>query len=211
MLRRSRAINMDTEETHEPEVNRLAPPDGLWPRVYYFLLLPFELMFWITIPNVKKRPGLWPIAFLNSIAWIGVMNLLIVWWAHTVAIAWTIPESVIGITVVAVGTSIPDIVTNIAVTKEGHANMALSGSLGSNILNVGFGLGVPWMIVSGAGDDFAIDTTVFFISVITLIALLVCILTFIAGFKWMLSRPLGSVMFFFYLVFLVQFLSRSLS
>jgi len=145
---------MDSEENQLPEPHRLAPPEGLCPKVYYFLMLPFELLFWVTIPNVKKRPGLWPIAFLNSIAWIGICNLLIVWWSHTVALAFTIPESVIGITVVAVGTSIPDIATNIAVTREGHANMALSGSLGSNILNIGFGLGVPWIIVGGLGDDF---------------------------------------------------------
>ena len=201
---------MDSEENAEPEQHRLALPEGVWPKVYYFLLLPFELIFWVTIPNVTKRPGLWPIAFLNCLVWIGIMNLLIVWWSHTVALAWLIPESVIGITVVAVGTSIPDIATNIAVTKSGHANMALSGSLGSNILNIGFGLGIPWLIKGGMGDDFTIDTEVFFVSVITLIVILVCILTFIAGFKWMLSRPLGSVMFFFYLVFLIQFLARSL-
>jgi Ca2+/Na+ antiporter len=201
----------DGSTTPLPDPHVLAFPETTLERIKYGLLLPIEVLLYITVPNAKKQPGLWPLAFVNSIAWIGAVQFLIVWWAHVTALAFQIPESVLGMTIIAIGASIPDIATEINVTREGHGDMAMSGSFGSNIMNVGLGLGLPWFITSVAGYNFEVNTILFFIAAISLIVLLVFIITFIAGFKWMLGRALGGVMFFFYLVYLFMFLLLALT
>ena len=58
-----------------------------------------------------------------------------------------IPDSVSGITILAAGTSIPELITSIIlVKKHSEADMAICNSLGSNIFDILFCLGLPWLI-----------------------------------------------------------------
>jgi len=49
-----------------------------------------------------------------------------------------------GLTLLAAGTSVPDLLTSIIVTKKGEGDMAVSSSIGSNIFDVTMGLPIPW-------------------------------------------------------------------
>ena len=53
------------------------------------------------------------------------------------------PRRHMGLTLLAVGTSVPDLLTSIAVTKNGEGDMAVSSSIGSNIFDVTMGLPLP--------------------------------------------------------------------
>merc|ERR1719321_1890934 len=57
-----------------------------------------------------------------------------------------IPPVVMGYTLLAAGTSIPDAVSSVAVAKMGEGDMAVSSSIGSNIFDILVGLPVPWMV-----------------------------------------------------------------
>ena len=60
-----------------------------------------------------------------------------------------IPDSVSGITILAAGTSIPELITCfILVKKRSEADMAICNSLGSNIFDILFCLSLPWLIKS---------------------------------------------------------------
>ena len=59
-----------------------------------------------------------------------------------------IPELVVGLVVLSVGTSVPDALASIIVAKQGQGNMAVCNALGSNVFNILLGLGLPWMIRS---------------------------------------------------------------
>ena len=48
-----------------------------------------------------------------------------------------------GLTILAAGTSVPDLLTSVAVTKNGEGDMAVSSSIGSNIFDVTMGLPLP--------------------------------------------------------------------
>lgn len=55
-------------------------------------------------------------------------------------------ESLVGLTIVAIGTSLPELVTSVVAAKKGESEIALGNVLGSNILNIGFILGTSGVI-----------------------------------------------------------------
>ena len=68
---------------------------------------------------------------------------------HHSGYTFGIPDSVSGITILAAGTSIPELITCfILVKKRSEADMAICNSLGSNIFDILFCLSLPWLIKS---------------------------------------------------------------
>lgn len=57
-----------------------------------------------------------------------------------------VPALIIGLTIVAIGTSAPEMVVAITAALEGHANLAISSAVGSNIANIGLVLGLTILI-----------------------------------------------------------------
>merc|ERR1719361_2935758 len=57
-----------------------------------------------------------------------------------------IPDTVMGLTFIAAGVSVPDALSGIAVVREGHGDMAVSNAIGSNVFDVLVCLGLPGFI-----------------------------------------------------------------
>lgn len=53
-----------------------------------------------------------------------------------------------GLTFLAAGTSVPEAVSSVLVTNQGHGSMGISSSIGSNTFDILLCLGVPWFIKS---------------------------------------------------------------
>jgi cation:H+ antiporter len=68
--------------------------------------------------------------------------------AVDVARIFGVPEEVIGLTVLAVGTSLPELVASVTATVRGHAELAIGNVVGSNIFNLLLVLGVTTLIGS---------------------------------------------------------------
>ncbi len=71
---------------------------------------------------------------------------LLVMGAITIAASLDISESIIGLTIVAVGTSLPELVTSVVAAARGKSNLALGNVVGSNIYNLLGILGVTVLI-----------------------------------------------------------------
>ena len=48
-------------------------------------------------------------------------------------------------TIIAAGTSVPDLLSSVIVARNGHGDMAVSSSVGSNIFDVTVGIPIPWL------------------------------------------------------------------
>lgn len=72
-----------------------------------------------------------------------------------------VPAIIIGLTVLAAGTSLPDTLSSVVVARKGLGDMAVANAIGSNVFNVLFGLGMPWtvFIIFSAGKPIQIDTS----------------------------------------------------
>lgn len=71
---------------------------------------------------------------------------LLVRWASKLALSWGIPSLVVGLTVVAFGTSAPELAVSLAAAWNGNAELAMGNVVGSNIFNVLFILGLSAIV-----------------------------------------------------------------
>lgn len=67
---------------------------------------------------------------------------LVVDYACVIAKNFGVSQNFIGLTIVAIGTSLPELVTSIAATRKGDSGLALGNAIGSNIFNILFILGM---------------------------------------------------------------------
>ncbi|KAI5163808.1 Sodium/Potassium/Calcium Exchanger 1 [Manis pentadactyla] len=135
----------EQEEEEEAEAAEaplsLAWPDTRQKQAAYLFLLPIVLPLWLTVPDVRRLESrkFFAITFLGSIMWIAMFSYLMVWWAHQVGETIGISEEIMGLTILAAGTSIPDLITSVIVARKGLGDMAVSSSVGSNIFDITVG------------------------------------------------------------------------
>ena len=60
-----------------------------------------------------------------------------------------VSEKMISLTVIALGTSLPELVTSVSATKKGEYDLAIGNIIGSNIFNIGLVIGIPVAIFGG--------------------------------------------------------------
>lgn len=89
--------------------------------------------------------------------------------AVSIAQWWQIDDRIVGVTVVAIGTSLPELITSIVSAYRKEAEMAVGNALGSNILNMALALGIAAMIQP---LNTASDQTWFDVLVATLVTLI---------------------------------------
>ena len=117
-----------------------------------------------------------------------------VWWAEVFGIVCYIPTVVMGLTFLAAGTSVPDLLTSVLVAREGKGDMAVSSSVGSNIFDVLVGLPLPWLLASAVNGGKPVDVVAgtLALSIIILFLMLVAVITTIAICKWKMTKGLGA-------------------
>ena len=81
--------------------------------------------------------------------------------AQTIAKAWGMSEAMIGLTVVAVATSLPELITSIVAATKKNSGIAIGNVLGSNILNIFVVLGISGLITPLQFDKQMNDTLFF--------------------------------------------------
>lgn len=78
---------------------------------------------------------------------------LVVWGAVNIAVAFDVSDLIIGLTIVAVGTSLPELATTIMSAKKGEDDMAVGNIIGSNMFNTLGVLGIPAVIHPDTFDN----------------------------------------------------------
>mmetsp|Transcript_111951 Transcript_111951/g.203462 ORF Transcript_111951/g.203462 Transcript_111951/m.203462 type:complete len:536 (+) Transcript_111951:1-1608(+) len=176
--------------------------------VWFLMTLPIVFTLTFTVPDVR-RPGrewLYAVAFSHAICWVALFTYLMVWFASVVAETFGMSVSLMGLTVLAVGTSIPDFITSVIVAKQGKGDMAVSSSIGSNIFDITVGLPVPWFCYSmwHGGRSVKVDRSGLHISIPLLLAMLVCTIATIRLNRWVMTKVMGFCMFALYAAFMTQ-------
>lgn len=117
-----------------------------WPM--WAISLPWYAAFQLTIPPCgdPKWEKWYVVSFAMSILWIGFITHWMVEWCVRIGCILGVPSVVMGTTVLAAGTSIPDALSSIAVARDGLADMAVANAVGSNVFDIWLGLGLPWLL-----------------------------------------------------------------
>ena len=120
--------------------------------------------------------------------------------ASTIALKLGMTETMIGLTIVAVGTSLPELVTSFVAARKGEVDMALGNAIGSNVFNILLVLGIASSISPIA---FMVSNAVDIAAVI--VATLVC--WAVAAKNKSLGKVMGAIMvvsYFAYMVYVVM-------
>merc|ERR1712072_569557 len=181
-------------------------------KVSFVSFLPLSLICCI-IPDCRP-PGQEKLAFatlLVSVCVIAGFSIVMVELAEIFGKTLGIPDVVMGLTILAAGTSVPDLLSSVIVAKQGEGDMAVSSSIGSNIFDVAFGLPLPWLcfnivamvskcecMVTVAGDAEGLV-----ISIVILLVMVAAIILIIMANHWKMTMELGLAMFGLYFLYLI--------
>uniref|UniRef100_G1KU78 Solute carrier family 24 member 2 n=1 Tax=Anolis carolinensis TaxID=28377 RepID=G1KU78_ANOCA len=201
------AVGADEGDEDEEQPLSLAWPDTPRKQLTYLFILPIVFPLWATLPDVRKPTSkkFFPFTFFGSISWIAAFSYLMVWWAHQVGETIGISEEIMGLTILAAGTSIPDLITSVIVARKGLGDMAVSSSVGSNIFDITVGLPLPWLLYALINNfaPVAVSSNGLFCAIVLLFIMLLFVILSIAVCKWNMNKVLGFTMFGLYFVFLV--------
>ncbi|PYH96989.1 sodium/calcium exchanger protein [Aspergillus ellipticus CBS 707.79] len=152
-------------------------------------------------PPVAWRPILALLGFVVAIFWIATIATEVVNLLKTLGVILNISDSLLGLTVFAVGNSLGDLVADITVARLGYPVMALSACFGGPMLNIllGIGLGGLYMTVNAkpetivaTGGSYEIPVSkVLIISGATLLITLVGLLIVVPLNKWKMDQKIG--------------------
>ena len=142
-------------------INSLTRGDGI------AILLFFLIFIYYLIAQMRKKKDNdsekpkhnLPLAFvLTVLSIIGIVlgSNFVVESASYIALHLGVSEKMIALTIVALGTSLPELVTSVVATKKGNYDIAIGNIVGSNIFNIGVVLGIP-VAIFGGFSGYSID------------------------------------------------------
>lgn len=145
-----------------------------------------------------------PVSLLLSVA--GLLGIIFggdmtVNSAKEIARAFGLSEALIGLTIVAIGTSLPELVTSVVASKKGESDIALGNAVGSNLFNILFILGVSSTILPMSVSP----TYLYDIGFLLVVSLLVFIPV---AAKQKISRGTGAAMTGAYILYTIYLIMR---
>ncbi len=152
--------------------------------------------------QIAEKPFIWWKCALFIICGAGAIVLggdMVVDHASLLGKAVGMSESLVGLTICAVGTSLPELVTSISACKKGENDMAIGNVIGSNILNILCILGVSGVIspITITGADLSNTLVDFGIYIV------ICLLAYIFCLtQKKITRVEGGILVFLYIAYM---------
>lgn len=122
-----------------------------------------------------RRAIFWLVA---GLAMLIVSSRILVWGAVEIAHGFGVSDMIIGLTIVAVGTSLPELASSIIATRRGEADIALGNVLGSNLFNTLAVVGI-----AGTIHPMSVGPEVFSRDILVMAALTVSLFIIGYGFR----------------------------
>uniref|UniRef100_A0A3Q1GJZ7 Solute carrier family 24 member 2 n=1 Tax=Acanthochromis polyacanthus TaxID=80966 RepID=A0A3Q1GJZ7_9TELE len=202
------------EEEDEDQPLSLAWPDTNRKRLTYLLIFPIVFPLWLTLPDVRREVNTHnekhifmyrQLSYTQTARKHTILHHVLLCCVHSVGETFWITEEIMGLTILAAGTSIPDLITSVIVARKGLGDMAVSSSVGSNIFDITVGLPFPWLLYNIINDfkPVEVSSNGLFCAIVLLFLMLLFVIMSIAACKWKMSKFLGFLMFLLYFVFLI--------
>jgi sodium/potassium/calcium exchanger 4/sodium/potassium/calcium exchanger 5 len=177
--------------------------------VFKIIRLPYSILFTASMPPCLERkiPNyffMWQ--FCWSIIWIAGLTYVMLLATSRVGCILGIPSVVMGMVVISAGTTVPDCLSSIIVSRAGQGDMAVCNAIGSNIFNIFIGLGLPWLlytlVYSEPYESIALEGIQVLLSILILVIYLFILMIVLIISKWKLFPAVGGVLIFLHLLFI---------
>ena len=107
----------------------------------------------LTADHAAEMSASYPwLRFIGGALLLIASSRALVWGAASIADTLGVSELIIGLTIIAIGTSLPELAASVASAKKGHAEIALGNVLGSNLFNLLAVLPIPGLLAPLALD-----------------------------------------------------------
>jgi len=202
-----------SEASEDDILGLITKPEDTKDAIMWALCLPIYAGLYYTVP--RPSPKMFLGTFVVSLLWIAGYSFWLVYciemFGKTVFGEGDNVVIVMSFTVLAAGTSIPDLVSSMAVARAGEGDMAVSSSIGSNIFDILVGLPIPWVLKIGVVEmaingksDYAvlIKSPYIALYVFLLLFMVAAVIISIKANSWQLNKKLGIFMAVLYFVFL---------
>ncbi|XP_012348110.1 sodium/potassium/calcium exchanger 3 isoform X2 [Apis florea] len=192
-------------------VNMTNWPKSKCERIWWLITWPINFVLLITIPDCRRSTlkSWYPLTFIMCIIWIASTSYIVGWVITVIGDTFRIPDSIMGLTFLAAGMSVPEAVSSVIVANQGHGAMGISNSIGSNVFDVLLCLGLPWFLKAALfskepGNYYVtINSQGLIYSSISLFSTLtVLYLSLLVG-KFKLTRSVGIICLTMYMIFLI--------
>ncbi len=176
--------------------NQITRSDG----IVIILFFSVFLYYLLALAKQKKEPksteeeprfklGKSLLFVLIGLAAIIIGSDLVVDNASSIASALGISERIIALTVIAFGTSLPELVTTVVSAKKGEQDLLVGNIIGSNIFNICLVLGIPVVIFGGIAES-----SFQMLDLVMLIVSAALLFIFSKTSRQKISRPEGAIM-----------------
>lgn len=195
----------ELEELEEPDEPEQAAETEREPRHVLRLLRvltwPIDRLIGL-IPDPEAKPRWTLPVFGLSLATISFACYWLVFAAEDLARALSVPPAIIALTILAGGSSIPELVSSVTVSRQGRGDMAIANAIGSNIFDVLLSLGLPVLIYcSMYGDLVGLGGATLSSSIILLLATLVMVIGLLAAQRFRIGRAFGVFLILLYVAY----------
>ncbi|XP_053619933.1 probable sodium/potassium/calcium exchanger CG1090 isoform X2 [Plodia interpunctella] len=193
------------EYNPETAVDPLVKPVGANPVQLgcWYVAFPIHWACRHTMPDCRGR--WYPVTFIVSMLWISFYSYFMVWMITIIGYTLGIPDTVMGLTFVAAGVSVPDALSSLAVIKEGYGDMAVSNAVGSNVFDILVCLGLPWFIQTAIihpGSHVNVISKGLVYSTLSLFSTVIFLVVATHANGWKLDRKYGAVLMVWYILFI---------
>ncbi|XP_039291089.1 probable sodium/potassium/calcium exchanger CG1090 isoform X1 [Nilaparvata lugens] len=202
----------DYYKAKEPDANQINPlikPENadMSTTIQWGICVPVHYMCQKTMPDCRTEQyrNWYPFTFVISMIWISFYSYIMVWMITVIGHTLGIPDTVMGLTFVAAGVSVPDALSSLAVVKEGYGDMAVSNAVGSNVFDILICLGLPWFIQTALirpGSHVNVYSKGLTYSTLSLLSTVIFLVMATHMNGWKLDKKYGTILMLWYLFFI---------
>ncbi|XP_052074372.1 mitochondrial sodium/calcium exchanger protein-like [Mytilus californianus] len=151
------------------------------------------------------QPALAYLGFVLAVVWIYIIANEIVNILQTFGIVFNISDAILGLTLLAWGNSIGDLIADTVMAKQGFPRMGMSACFGGPLFNLLLGIGIPFTIGTiKNGGTYKIKITVEEVVLVSFLMIsLLTSLVVVPLSKFRMSKPYGILLIVVYIVFLI--------
>jgi len=135
---------------------------------------------------------------IGGLVWLSIGANFLVWSAKNIALWYGISESVIGLTIIAFGTSLPELATSVIASLKRNSDIAIGNVVGSNIFNLLLVLGATWSVTNIVVPDLLLTDIIIELAAITLLI----VFMFFIGKKGVITRFEGGILLGLYVIYM---------
>lgn len=161
-----------------------------------------------SVGGTREEDGIKAVNPLKSLIFIGGGLAAIVWGgdlvvdnASIIAASFGLSQTLIGLTVVAFGTSLPELVTSVVASKKGENSLALGNVIGSNLFNI-----LLVLAASAAISPMKVDVLSIFDGIFLIVSS--CLVWYLARTRMAITRREGIFMLVLYGIYTVYIIIR---